>query len=118
MTTASFGGPSPRRKVFDVIVDEGDSITVTPSALEFNILAVPPEGAGTYSIQFSVVGDAEETGGVDDWQALNNSAGDPNSDLSNGGSIGARTSVVYSPGVQRLKFSASSAPTRFIGYGK
>lgn len=117
MATASFGGQSPRRKVFDVTVAAGESTVVTPSAREFNVLAVAPAAAGTYSIQFSIVNDADEAGGVDDWQPLKNSAGTENTDLSNGGTVGARTSTIYSPGVQRLKLSATTAPTRFIAYG-
>ena len=111
MTAVAIQTPSPRKKVFDITVVPGTPQVIIPDSLEFNIVAVAPGGAGTYSIEYALT---EELG---DYRPLNNGETNANTGLSNGGTLTARTTTIYSPGVQKLRFTATTASTRFIAYG-
>jgi hypothetical protein len=110
-TTQVQGGASPRKKIFDKTVAAGGTFEISPGSLAFSIVASAPGGAGTYSIEYALT---EE---LDDWRPLNNSDAVANTTLPNGGTVTARTSHVAYPGVQVLRFTAVTNPTRFIAYG-
>ena len=116
MTTVSgIAAPGPRKKVCDVTVSPGTPVTFVTRATSFSIVAfATAAGAGTYSIDYSLVGADDDE---DDFRPLLNSAGAANTGLSNGGTVAARTSSVASPGVGRIKLTATTQPTRFIAYG-
>lgn len=115
MTTAGFGGLSARKKLFDIVVSPGTPQTVVPSALSFHIVAVATvAGAGTYSIDYSQVAAVD---GVDDYRPTINDSDAANTGISNGAAIAARSTSIAVPGVQRLRFTATTQPTRFIAYG-
>lgn len=111
MTAVTISRPSPRRKLFDITVVPGAPQTVIPGGLAFQIVAAATEGAGTYNIEHAY------TLELDDYRPTKNNAAADNTGLSNGGTLDARTTPIASPGVQVLKFTAVTAPTRFIAYG-
>lgn len=112
MTAVSItSGASPRKRIFDVTVTPGTPVELSPGGVNFNIFAVAPGAAGTYTIEQALTPD------LGDWRPLKNDSAVDNTGLASSGSVAARTSTVVAPGVQKLRLTATTSPIRFVAYG-